>query len=376
MGLLYYVVLIVALLISNSGMLVFVVMEGVELSNYQYSFAFILSLSSAVAYFFMGLFGKVKDKITNERQVSLNPFAGLKRIYRFEIGGLLGLLWAMNYVFLLQANPFTSGVVQIIFNEMNIVVTMAGSTVLLGKRYHPLQIVAGFLLVGGGLIPLIKGSTSIIHSNIPFWVWYLIYLLGTIPIAVANVITEKIVKMTDDKERGPVNEDAPLLPQPRIKTFKVRISQLFFVSNLWTCVFVLAFFWVPGLAVGDKMWTQFLEGNKCIITFCNRGSYWVWVASLLSWIGTWCTASLTREDDVTIASIITTIAPFLSSIVMGVKKIFGIYYTPILWTDWLALGIMSIALILYKAPALRKQTGVNHYPYRKRLEWMDNVISE
>lgn len=376
MGLLYYVVLIVALLISNSGMIVFVVMEGEELPNYQYSFAFILSLSSAVAYFVIGFFGKVKDRITSEQPVSLNPFAGLKRIYRFEIGGIIGLLWGMNYVFLLQANPFTSGVVQIIFNEMNIVVTMAGSTLLLGKKYHPLQIIAGFLLVAGGLIPLIKGSSSVTHSDIPFWVWYLIYLLGTIPIAVANVITEKIVKMMDDaKADQAVNDGSPLLPRSE-KRFRIRISQLFFISNMWTCVFVLAFFWVPGLAMGEKMWPQFIEGNKCIITFCNRGSYWVWVSSFLSWIGTWCTASLTREDDVTVASIITTIAPFLSSIVMGVKKIFGTYYSPILWTDWLALGIMSIALILYKAPALRKNKGVNPYPYKKRLEWMDKVISE
>jgi len=273
----------------------------------------------------------------------------------------------------------------VVFNELNIVVTIVGSWLLLSRKYKILQWIAGLVAVGGGLIPLFSSSDSVaISSNIPFFVWYILYIVGTVPIALANIFTENIVKVTlKPEELSQINSDEvnlvdgetlPLVPKPK---FAIRISQLYFFSNIWSLFFVLVLFWVPGMAYTDNFWKYFTEGTVCIVTFCNKGVLWLWLASLFSWIGTWCAASITREDDVTMATLIMTVAPFLTAAVFGLKPIFGGYYIPVHWTDWLSLGVIAIAVILYKVPVWYKRSKgdeKDEIKPKNRLNFVHDII--
>jgi len=357
-----YLFLCLVLLLTNSTMIVFVVMEGDKLVNFQYSFAFALAAITSLVYYVWCVLGRIVDN-SRFRFTYLNPLQPVENevghLHHFQITGIIGLCLAMNYVFLLIANPYTSGVIQVIFNELNIVVSMIGSMLLLGKSYQWLQLFAGLVCVVGGIIPLAVPSPSPAQSSIPTLVWYLIYLLGTTPIPFSYIVTENLLQIgfkSHIEAQIKEEEDFGIQNEKQVTRKQVRISQMYCLANMWTTVFVLAFFWVAGIAYVDNLWSNFTNGLACIFSFgaynpteCS-GVEWVWVAMLSSFFSTWSSAMITREEDVTIATLIMTVAPFLSSVIMGVKQIFGPYYTPINWTGWVSLAIVALSVVLYKIP--------------------------
>ena len=141
-------VLFVTLVLSNAAMVDFVVFEGVIYCNYQYSFSAILSFYGCI---FFGILFMVFNK-------RWNPFRtqgeGHLNIFQFKVSGISGLAWAVNYVFLLMANPYTPGFYQTIFNELNIVLVAATSFIFLRRKYYTLQALAVICILIGGLIPL------------------------------------------------------------------------------------------------------------------------------------------------------------------------------------------------------------------------------
>jgi len=149
-----------------------------------------------------------------------------------------GLFWATNYVFLLLANPSVSGLYQVIFNELNLVLVFLVSLVFQGNRYTFFQIFALIALLVGGLIPLADDSNSESNST----GWYLMYLLGAWSIGLANTVTENILRNVYSLNG-------------KKKTFLVSVSQFLLLVNGYS-IFLCNWIVMGGLF---SIWSQ-LEG--------------------------------------------------------------------------------------------------------------------
>jgi uncharacterized membrane protein len=62
-----------------------------------------------------------------------------------------------------------------------------------------------------------------------------------------------------------------------------------------------------------------------------------------------CTAYLMKEEDVIFATLVLTVAPGISALIMGIHPIFKIYYEPITWTTILSLVIVFASVFVYKS---------------------------
>lgn len=297
-------------------MIIFVVLSGIEFPNYQYAFSFLLALWSAIGYFVIHLILHRREKMEF-----------VKNLWNRD-AILIGAFWAVNYVFLLVSNPYTPGMVQVILNELNIIVVVVYSKVVHKKQYHIGQWISVIVMLAGGLIPIFQSQSTATASHLPSWVWYIFFTFGTVPIALANVRTERILQ--DDTEKT------------------ISVPLFYSVINVWTLVFVLGLFWFPGLAVGSEFWNQFIEGMKAIMSFNSRGSAWTWAAIIISFASNIFTALLSREEDATFATVVLALAPGIAGVLMGIKPIMSIYYQSTGWTTWVSMAIVMISVIMYK----------------------------
>jgi len=307
-----------SLIISNTAMIIFVVLSGQEYPNFQYSFAFILSIFTLIAnlilhFIFHGL------AIT----VWLHDC-----LFDFKTTGLIGFLWAFNYVFLLVSNPYVPGTIQTILNELNLIVVVVVSRFFLKSSYHIGQYIAVFLTLVGGLIPFFQADSTTKASHIPTWVWYIFYTVGTIPIALVNIRMQCILQ----KHRGE----------------KVSVPLMYVVINWWTMWVVLALFWFPGMSDGKNMWPEFLLGIEKILSFSDMGSCWTWISMVISIISNLLTAYISRDEDATYATIVLALAPAIAGVIMGIKPLMGPYYTPLGWSVWVSMAIVMCSVLLYK----------------------------
>jgi hypothetical protein len=295
-------------------MIVFVVLSGIEFPQYQFSFSFILAIFSCL---FFGL--------ASCKQIHDFGFKHFTTYWNFNTC-LIGLFWACNYVFLLVSNPYTPGLVQVILNELNLVVIVLFSRFVHKKKYEWLQYVGVVLVLLGGLVPLFQSESGAASSSLPSWVWYIFYTFGTIPIALANVRTERILQT--DKE--------------------IKIAPFFFVINVWAIVFTLALFWFPMMVQGNEFSSYFIDGIVAICSFKSKGSLWVWLGILFSLPSTICTAQLSRDEDATFTTMVLSVAPGFSGIFMGIKPFMGGYFQPVGFTIWISMAVVFFSTLYYK----------------------------
>jgi hypothetical protein len=293
------------LILSNSSMIVFVVMSGQEYPDYMYSFAVLLCLISIVGFILCHFLvhglqysrEKVWEQVYNTRFIQI----------------AVGLLWAFNYVFLLNSNPYVPGVIQVIFNEANIVVVIAASRISGLQPYTRWEYAMCLCAIIGGVLPIAAPSSSPTPSSFPTAFWDILYLCGTIPIALANVYAEHILKA-----------------QPK----QFSIGLLYACVNVWTLIFVFALSFVPALNSPTTMWTNFSAGMVALLTFKGIGAWWTWIASIISVLSTYLTLTICRDDvsGATFATLLLTVAPAFSGLWMGIHSLFGKYYSPLNWT--------------------------------------------
>jgi len=298
-----------------------VVISGENICNYQYSFAWNLSLYGSLLYLitffccqgfknpFIALYPDHKEQVTKDlhKQAFIN-----------------GLLWCMNYVFLLLANPKTPSLYQVVFNELNLVVVFVASLIFQGNTYTFFQILALITLLVGGLIPLADSSSEGASAV----GWYLMYVLGAWSIGIANTVTENVMRNI-------------YLKRGSKKQFLVSISQFLFLTNFYSIFQVLALLWVPYLAYGEDKWKDYwLHGMKCLWTgICdasdnaecahqnNRdGIMYTWLSSTLSFICAFVAALMQRDYDVVYVTVAYAVAPVLSTVIFVGKKFMGDYY--------------------------------------------------
>jgi len=172
-------------------------------------------------------------------------------------------------------------------------------------------------------------------------------LVGSAAIGLANIRTERVLK--SDK-----------LGEQRISLF------LFFAAvNVYAAFFVLSFFWVPAMAIGPSFWDNFRQGMIVILSFDSPGSWWVWFTMAISTVSTVLQGMISRDEDATYSTIITTVAPFISGIFMGLYPWFD---QQLNWTVWACLFVSLVGTALYKIVALRmsRSEADQHYQTEKQ----------
>jgi len=328
------------LLITYSVMFCGVVIEGILIPDYQYSFSFITCIFYIIVYLVCHLI-----------QHGFEPSWWNRETFSVENCGLIAFFWACNYTFLLFANPYVAGVVQVILGEMNILGVVLWARLLHHQRYHWLQYVAVVIVLVAGLFQIFAPGVTTkadATSSAPMWLWSVFFLVGSSAIGLANIRTERVLK------------------SDKLEDNKISLFLFFAAVNVYAAFFVMAFFWVPGMAIGSVFWDNFREGLIVILSFDSAGSLWVWFTMSISTVSTVLQGMISRDEDATYSTIITTVAPFLSAIFMGLYPWFD---QKLNWTVWACLFVSLIGTALYKIVALRmsRAEAESHYvPSEKR----------
>lgn len=313
----------VFLFVSGSATICFVVMSGKEYPHYQYAFALCLAVFAVLLSF-------IVDLVTRGRRAFHIP----RSIFRWNCAPLIGLYWAINTVFMSVANPHTPGLVQVILHEINPVVVTLVTFIFYKKQYTWFQWIAILLVISGNLFPVFDPNMEGAEpSPIRPEVWYLFYTIGILPIPLVILRTEAVLK---DVER---------------ETDPYSVPQLYAVSSLFTVLGVIIMCWFSIVTDGSSIFFgDLIEGLTKILTFHDVGAIWCWMVMILAVPTNLFTSYVMVQDDAIWATLILTFAPVVSSIVMGTKEIFGPYYSPVHWTTLVGLGLVLLAVILYRLP--------------------------
>jgi len=347
-------ILFLVLVLSGAMMIDFIVIEGVIFCNYQYSFSISLSIYGCI---FFGILFMIMNK-------RINPFRtqgdGHLNIFEFKIAGISGLAWAVNYVFLLMANPYTPGFYQTIFNELNIVLVAVGSYIFLARKYYSFQIVSIFFILIGGLIPLGEGVVGGTRNDI---IWYPLYMLGAGAIGVANIIAENAFQNLRDKQTG---------------KHLISTLQFYFATNCWALIFTLAFWFIPSAAYKTNFNEHTTKGLSCILSFgvsqycdeyneyvvsccdsiddtgsCDTNIPWlgilgIWLSSTLSFIAVIAGAGLAKIDGSMYMTIGYTVGPIIAGITFTIKPILGVFYSSLSKWDIASFIVTFIGVCMFK----------------------------
>jgi hypothetical protein len=351
-------------------MIVMVVISGYNICNYQYSFAFNLAVYGTLFY---GTIFLLQHKFRN-------PFLALIDYKKYEISKKINkyaiynsIAWSITNVFLLIANPKTPDIYQVVFNELTIVLVVMLSVYLNGHTYTIVEYFSIFILLIGGLLPIINASIQ--HSNDKYW--YIIYLIGAWTIGIANTITENVMKnlyiqrcnYVDIEESStndmainqPVNESTGCFRMNTVyqknvphdvqeenqKQYLVSVSQFLFLTNFYSIFLVAGLCIVPYLSQGDKTYHYWKNGMICLWTgicdpddntLCTSdiglpfsqnyedGIKYTWMSSTFSFIGAYIAGVLQRKKDAVYVTVVYTMAPVLSVIIFSLHLLMGKYY--------------------------------------------------
>jgi len=324
------------LVLSNSSMIVLVVVFGDVLCNYAFPFALSLSLWGSVLFYL----------IFTWQNRSLNIFSHGQAKARGVLhwsSCLNGAFWSCNYVFLLVANPFVSGLYQTVINESTLVVVFTISYLLLGNRYRTQQWMAFGLLLLGSAIPLFNAQGAGGNS----WGWLVLYGLGSWAIGFANVVTESVMR------------NASLDIDP---------AQYLCLTNLYSIPIVLGLSWVPRLAQGTIWSAYFLNGMGCLWAgdcpsddiVCPKsqgygpgiGIIAMWTAATLSFVCAFIAAHIQRRRDVVYVTVAYTIAPVFSVLMFLCHFVMQRFYTEPTVVEVLTNVVTLGAGIWYKVATL------------------------
>jgi hypothetical protein len=331
----------------NAIMIVLVIFSGIEYPAYQYAFALWLCVVSGVGFTLAHFCAHGRSM---SRAAALAQVRGNVKVH-----AALGLAWAFNYVFLLVANPYVPGTVQVVFNELNVVVVVVVTLGLNRTVYRtdPHKVTYDWVLlvccvgvIGSGLLTLVNPTSTAAPTSIPRWIWNVVYIVGSGAIAIANIISEKVFKASKGAASGDLS-----------------IGLCFAMANVWCFLFCALFFVVPYLAVLDlgTFWSNTTTGLHDIITFANwRGSLWSLLAAAISVPGSYFSVVICRDDPkgATFNSLVLAVAPGVSAIILNWKALIGeTYYQPITGADIASIVLVLAFVLAFKGwQAYRQQT--------------------
>merc|ERR1712136_130752 len=101
----------------------------------------------------------------------------------------MGLLDGIAGTLMFLGSVHTSDMMQVLFSQGAIPLTIALSVFMLGKKFHCLQSMGAGIIVGGIVVAnVLKGSRSDVAADIP--VFNCIFFLAMVPTALSSVFKE------------------------------------------------------------------------------------------------------------------------------------------------------------------------------------------
>ena len=326
----------IVLTLSNAAMILFVVMAGEEYPDYGYPFAVGLAIFSVIIYFLM----YVLSCLYYNEQFSWNLFPNNQITNKDKFNIIfIGIFWGINYVFVLVSNPYVPGLIQIILNETNLIIIFLISKYWNKKDHNCFHGISVLIVLIGGIAHILGNAflSNNEQSKKYSFLWEIAFFVGTVSIALANIITESVVQ----------------------KFRTMNIFLLYFYLNLIS-VIVCGIFYFPVKYILTNTDEVFIVGITKIVTFEGLGAFWSWGVWIFTVPSNVLTSRLSRIEDATFSTVMLSIAPGISAIFMSVKSIFQKYYKNIIWTDFASLILVVIGAILYKAPELYRYFQINN----------------
>ena len=369
------IVFTIGLFVTNTAMMLAIIFSGTGpakdegFERYQYSFGFLLAPCTALVYYVVYSISNLNPiKIFTTWTLGYNPYSP-------RVAAVPALAWALDYVFLTLANPYTPGILQVIFNQLNLplVFLLSGFMVRDFRKCHWLEYVGVVVVTVGGVLPVffisVQGDETPSSDIYPV-VWYTLYIVGSLAIGVSGVFAEFIVTLKnqrdddanviDSMERVPFLTDPQLdyqesTTQPTAPNYAFDIVQFMFVANLYAWPLVASFIWVARLAYGkDAYVSNFVEGLKVLFTQPLWGTLWIWVAIMMQITAKWFRPNLARTQNMAYATAIMSIlAPAVVTVILAIPQLVGPYYVAVNWTTWMSFGIVILGMAVYSVASFR-----------------------
>lgn len=351
--------------ISNAIMIVVVVGAGTALPNYMYAFTLELPVFALVVFWVIFVIEQMVARYRGSPGapstllgvVNIFQRRGEWHVCKFWISGVCGLCWALNYTFLLAANPFVKGALQVIINQLNIVMMFLMSRFFLVRNYSSTQSFIVLLIVVIGLVGLVAPSEGSGKAG-----WIITYAIGTVTIGMAMCWTDEgLAFYTKEKQ-------------------SFSLAQYYFYVNLYALVFSMMLFPVPLLASQDNFYKYTIDGIACLFggscatggcdpsrSPCNAsiGVACIWGSSFFSFLGAYFSGALMHEsrgNTAMLSQMGMMVGPFVSNMIfvcMPVGSLFHSEPTTLEWAINLGIVLLSLAYQATKVvPAVARRFDV------------------
>ena len=198
--------------------------EGLYFTSHQYNFALFYPVMCIVLY------GGIALCHSPSRAFMAYDWTNW-RVY-----GPIGLLFSINYVFLLVASSYVANLFQIIFTQLPLVYTFFLNKYLLKSTFKSEQNVVLSIAI---LVNLLLIGNEVSFTNSVFWnlFWQLVFILGGVGAALGNILTEAYFKSIHHPSANPTTSEILHFELAKILVLNV-------VSNLYSLVGTFMFIYV------------------------------------------------------------------------------------------------------------------------------------
>ena len=162
----------------------------------------------------------------------------LGTLLSFRYSGLLGLLWTINYVFILVANPYVSNGAQVILTQMQTLIVWALNVFMFRLKIKWWKHILIAVMVAAGVSAVFDSSFTNIKTlgGLREIAICIVYIFNTFANGVSNVMLEAQYEVFFPDE----SDTSQQLGLSK-KEFAVLVNVAY---NFWSIIFWLPFFWV------------------------------------------------------------------------------------------------------------------------------------
>jgi len=269
--------------------------------------------------------------------------------------GLFSFWDQVNAVFTSLPGPYISITIQSILTNLNVVWTVVISIIYLSSRYTQTHYIGCILIVFSGIISMLvelqtgEGLGTYITATgdvkTTSEMWYIIFILGTVPAGISNCYKEKVLKNFDLEIMyaslwsgywqilwGLIMFPINWIPMPDPAVRQYPSDTLAYMNNTLTCFFGVA----PTEA--DKSSCE-AEGGTA--------AYWFLWYLLFNCLFNILMLYLTKKMSATWATIGTVLCLDLTSVFGGVRFFMGSETQSVTLEQWVGLGVAGVGFWCY-----------------------------
>jgi hypothetical protein len=251
--------------------------------------------------------------------------------HKWRVYAPLGVMWSINYAFILTANTYTSNLFQVVFTQFQLVYAFYMNKYLTGAAFGPQQPVLVIALI---LVNLLLIGNTIEFSDSFAWnfYWQLVYMLNGAGAAVGSILTEAYFKS--------------LVPEPSLSAFEFEVTKtlvLNFVVNVYSLVGNLAFVYV--IYPIDRTISPADLWDTDLLWSADSWSYYLMFAGTL--VFTVASTLLFYYTNVTYTAVVSSVANLLQVVTVSLPVVGARLQQVSTVTQYMIYGIGATLSIMY-----------------------------